>query len=302
MKSEIYYFSGTGNSLFVARQLAKEIDAKITPIPFVVGKESTDIESDVLGIIFPCYYASPGESGIPFIVQEFVRKLRSPKCKYIFAVCTHGGFPGSTIDNLSKLLKSQGATLSAGFAVRMSISYSAFDKINYAFFHKPLPETSSREKKLRAIMYRKCDEKLNKIARLIADQTATKLETTGTTARILSFFLLRLSNRLFRSRYRKLSDSVSDSAEWLTKNADKTFLTNDNCVGCETCSRICPVSDIVMRDNRPDWQHKCETCYACYAWCPNAAIYGDIVEYERRYHHPDINLSDMLWRSYMEGR
>jgi flavodoxin len=169
MKSEIYYFSGTGNSLFVARQLAKEIDAKVTPIPSIFGKDNLDIESDVLGIIFPCYYASLGESGIPFIVQEFVRKLKNARRKYIFAVCTHGGFPSSTIDNLSRLLKSQGASLSAGFDVRMSPSYSAFDKINYAFFHKPLPEMSYSEKELQATIYQKCGEKLSKIGELVSD-------------------------------------------------------------------------------------------------------------------------------------
>jgi MinD superfamily P-loop ATPase len=87
----------------------------------------------------------------------------------------------------------------------------------------------------------------------------------------------------------------------LTKNADKAFLLNDKCVGCGTCSRICPVSNIKMKDNRPEWQHNCETCYACYTWCPNASIHGEIVEYERRYHHPGIDLSDMLWRDQMDG-
>ena len=296
MNSEIFYFSGTGNSLFVARRLARAIVAKVTPVASVVGKSHIDVKSDALGIIFPCYYASLGESGVPSIVQEFVKKLTNIGTKYIFAVCTHGGFPSSTIDNLSRLLESQGAFLSAGFAVRMSISYSAFDKINHALFHRPLPEMSYGEKESQAILFEKCAEKVGKMVPLISSQTPAPLETPGVTERIVSHFFLKLSNKLFRSRYRKLSHSESDSAEWLTKNADKAFLTNDKCVGCGTCSRICPVGNIVMKDDRPDWQHNCETCYGCYTWCPNAAIYGDIVEYERRYHHPDIHLSDMLWR------
>jgi Fe-S-cluster-containing hydrogenase component 2 len=48
-----------------------------------------------------------------------------------------------------------------------------------------------------------------------------------------------------------------------------------------------------MVEGRPVWQHHCETCYACYAWCPNGAICGNIVAYNEGYHHPKVQLSDM---------
>ncbi len=58
----------------------------------------------------------------------------------------------------------------------------------------------------------------------------------------------------------------------------------------------CPVNNITMVNGKSVWQHSCETCFACFQWCPQGAIRGEIVEYEKRYHHPDVRLADMLRR------
>jgi len=67
------------------------------------------------------------------------------------------------------------------------------------------------------------------------------------------------------------------------------------CDGYGICSRICPVDNIKMVDGKPAWQHHCERCMACLQWCPMEAIQFDKVSIGRkRYHHPDVKLSDML--------
>jgi MinD superfamily P-loop ATPase len=93
----------------------------------------------------------------------------------------------------------------------------------------------------------------------------------------------------------------TDDFEYLIKNADRALMVGNECDGCGTCEKVCPVSNIMLNNNRPEWQHNCESCYACFTWCPNAAIHGDLVEYERRYHHPKIKASDMLWRNGREA-
>jgi len=99
MNSEIYYFSATGNSLVVARELARRINGKVISIPSVVDSERITTEADVIGIVFPVYFASLGGSGIPFIVEKFVRKLDTVDSRRIFAVCTHSGGPWSILNN-----------------------------------------------------------------------------------------------------------------------------------------------------------------------------------------------------------
>jgi ferredoxin/flavodoxin len=296
MKSEIYYFSGTGNSLFVAKQLAKELDARVVPIASVVGKNIAVIDSDVLGIVFPVYFATFGESGIPFIVQRFIQKPMNLNGKYIFVVCTHGGVHGSAVHSFAELLKRNRGTLSAGFAIRMSISYSAFDKLRHAIFHRELPvQIHSDERKL-TIFYEKCKDEVREIAQTVRNQRTVKLERHGKFLNLFTSILISPLRRMALSRYRRLSGMKNDKFEYLTKNADRALLVGDKCNGCGVCIRVCPVGNIILKSNRPEWQHRCESCYACYTWCPSAAIQGDLVEYERRYHHPEINVSDMFWR------
>ncbi|MCB2357259.1 hypothetical protein [Clostridium estertheticum] len=40
---------------------------------------------------------------------------------------------------------------------------------------------------------------------------------------------------------------------------------------------------------------KCEQCFACLQWCPQKAIqYGKKTAMRKRYHHPDVEIADIL--------
>lgn len=54
-KTEIYYFSGSGNSLAVARDIADRLNAKLTPVTSVMNRESVTSEAGVIGFAFPIY-------------------------------------------------------------------------------------------------------------------------------------------------------------------------------------------------------------------------------------------------------
>ena len=114
MSTEVYYFSGTGNSLAVARDLAEKTEGTLISIPAVMDKQSTKTEADNIGIVFPCYLAQL--YGIPLIVERFVRRIDNVGSKYIFAVCTCGGLENfnalPTLKNLGRLIRSMGGTLS----------------------------------------------------------------------------------------------------------------------------------------------------------------------------------------------
>ncbi|MGD2249435.1 MAG: hypothetical protein PVF58_13585 [Candidatus Methanofastidiosia archaeon] len=64
----VYYFSGTGNSFVVARDIAEKIDAELVSIAAVIREEKVVISADVLGIVFPDYH-----SGLPNIVKDFMK-------------------------------------------------------------------------------------------------------------------------------------------------------------------------------------------------------------------------------------
>lgn len=117
-KVEVYYFSGTGNSLVVARDIARKINGELISIASVIDKESIKTDANMIGIVFPVY-----NQGIPFIIKRFINKVDNLGKKYIFGVCTCGDSPCLSIECLDKLIKSKKAKLAAGFAVKMPYNY-----------------------------------------------------------------------------------------------------------------------------------------------------------------------------------
>ena len=93
MKTKLFFFSGTGNSLKMARDLAAELgDAEVVPIPEALKKLGS-IDADRIGIVFPVYMW-----GLPLIVAEFCRRLLAPSSAYIFGVATCGSWTlGTTV-------------------------------------------------------------------------------------------------------------------------------------------------------------------------------------------------------------
>src|SRR5574344_266047 len=92
----IYYFSGTGNSQWVAEQLARRTNDTALFIPQVMNNLQKDIVAgpdDVVGVVFPIYaWAAPE------IVMEFLHHVHVDEKTYTFAVCTCGSEAGRAFD------------------------------------------------------------------------------------------------------------------------------------------------------------------------------------------------------------
>jgi ferredoxin len=226
-----------------------------------------------VGVVFPVYYAT-NDDGVPLIVARFIEKIENLNSKYVFAVCTYGGMPGSTIANLKKHVESCGGRLACGFGIQMRNKYVS----------------EERQKN----QYLKQESKVQTICDYVTGQKEGKFETRGVIRKILLAPLRAIEKPIFLYRYRKLSSGKGWSFMALVPSADKSFRVNSKCTGCGICTKVCPVNNIRIIEGKPLWLHHCETCYACYAWCPNGAIYGAIVAYNDEYHHPDVQLPDML--------
>lgn len=249
MKTILYYFTGTGNSLYLTQQLSVLIpNSEIRCVTDYNGKVHSKC---MIGIIFPVYMWT-----LPNIITEFANNLLYDESCYVFSIANYGGVPGKALQNLDELLKKNNSkSLSAGFYIHMPG--------NYYPMYGGLDE--DKQKKL----FSDAKKKLVAIAEKLKDQPTLKLEKSHA---IIDTIM-----------YKALSKNINT-----VKESDSNFtLNNEKCKGCGTCVSKCPVNNIKLEDNKPVWMHNCEACMACLQYCPNEAIgYKGVKENRKRYTNP----------------
>ncbi|MHB9029932.1 MAG: EFR1 family ferrodoxin, partial [Candidatus Latescibacterota bacterium] len=118
MKTNIYFYTGTGNSLWTARKLAGELgEAALRPISKVDPAHRID-ESEAAGLVFPVHIW-----GVPRRVLAFLDILARNPSKYYFAVAVNAGQVAATLLQLKKAMAAKGLALSAGYDLVMPSNY-----------------------------------------------------------------------------------------------------------------------------------------------------------------------------------
>lgn len=259
MGTEIYWFSGSGNSLHVAKRIKEEIkSAKLIPVAEAIGK--VEELPQRLGLVFPVYAWGP-----PALVAEFIENLPAGSSEYVFAVATCGSSPGSTMSITARKLEKRGIGLDASLTLRMVENYP------------PMGGAPGNEKQ--AAVLEAAEKELDSIVEKVAEGWR------GSSGRNNLFFSL-----LGRIVYPLFSRNVSKQAG--------RFRADERCTSCGICVQVCPVKNIAMEDDGgPVWSNRCQQCFACFHWCPEEAVqFGRRTEKQPRYHHPGVSLKDMLIR------
>lgn len=255
MKTILFYFTGTGNSLAIARKLAKALeDTNLVSIASAL-KGKPDFAAERIGLVFPTYGGT-----MPRPVLEFIKKLPAGQSKYYFAIATCGRMPGAIIGRVSKLLKDRGLRLSAGFIVPMPG--------NFIPLYEAIPMDNQQK------LFEEADFEIPPIAGIIKNNKCY-IPRISIMDRIYTQMMLMLFSK--------------------NKNPAKSFQVDNKCNSCGTCEKICPVYNIRMISGKPAWSDHCAQCFACLQWCPQAAVqFGEKTPGRKRYHHPDIQLEDLL--------
>ena len=258
MKTIIYYFTGTGNSLAAARTIAAVLgDCELVPIALLRNTTGEIIPAaDRVGIVAPVY-----DLGLPAIVAEFAGRLDLSKAGYTFCVMTAGGFGGSALHQANDIVrKKNGRPLDAAWVVRMVGNF--------------VPLYSPAEGKKKDDNLAAADTRLAAIAGDIDNGIMVRPKISPVTS-LLKWLV-----------YDKFMRQIHE--------ADKKFVADEQCTRCGTCSRVCPVKNITMVEEKPEWQHHCELCMACLNLCPAHAIqWGPKTKARGRYRHPDLKMEDM---------
>lgn len=260
MKNVIYYFTGTGNSLAVARQIAEGLgDTALVPIPAALaGKEPDSAvgEAEAVGLVFPTYMHRP-----PHIVVEFITQ-GLPSANYYFSAAVNAGDRGQANRVVADRLGDAGQSLQAGFSLTMPSNYLPFG---------PAVEGEARRELFQAT------------ATAVEEIVDTVRERRPVEDRPVSFFRRHLIPGLLYGLGYKFIPGL-----------DKNFQVSELCNSCGLCAEICPVSNIQMDTGRPVWLKSCQQCFACLHFCPQTAIeYGRKTAGLARYHHPDASAADI---------
>ena len=259
MKTTIYFFTGTGNSLSVAQSLCKNLkDCELVSIASIWEDEIIKSTSEKVGFVFPLYYA-----GLPKIVKDFINKMDFSNSEYFFTVVTSAGdITDYPLYQIERILVKKSNKQNAGFFISMPNNYI----IGY--------DIHPKEKQLE--FFEIADKKINELVKIIEEQ--------GDRIRIDSSENKRKRKAKFNQEFH---DSVNQN--------DKNFYSDENCNSCGICEKICPVKNIFLVDGKPEWQHKCQQCLACINYCPEKAIqFGSQTLKTQRYHHPEFSYKILL--------
>ena len=263
MKTIIYYFSGTGNSLSVAKDISKNLDnCTLEPIVRYLKNTSLTVNYERIGFVFPLYYQQ-----VPKVVLDFINKLIFTNVRYVFSITTRGvPIAGAAIRQMSKLLKSKNIKLNLGSYVDMPQNCINGMKV---------PNIIKREK-----IFKKAKNKIKKIC--------NKIE----------FGLNNLDTEPFS--FLKNVEKLKAFQENVIIHEDR-FVSDEKCNTCNICVSICPVNNILINNKKPDWLGNCINCLACIHFCPKESIqYGNKTINSERYHHPEISLDDIKNQKYIK--
>lgn len=250
----ILYFSGTGNTRWVAQQIAEAIGEKLCYIPDLIREGNYQLqlaEGERLGICYPTHGWQP-----PRIVREFIGKMTVVgKPEFCWALTTCGDNMGEAMTILNKDLEKKGLKAETCFSVIMPESYVCL----------PFMYTDPEEKEKRKIAQAK--QQLVHIIDIIkaCRKGVVELEK-GATPRLYSYVIGSYFNKKMVTDHKFTVDA-------------------DVCIQCGKCVKMCPVDNI--EGTPPVWLHngKCTSCLACYHYCPVHAInFGKITQKRDQYY------------------
>lgn len=256
--NRIFYATGSGNSLAIAKRIKK----KIGNCECYHVNSNLDfaqpVEAEIVGFVFPVY-----SWGMPLLFRKFISSVKITKADYIFVMTNYAGSCGNSLGAFQKEMDKNNLTLNAFGEVKMPNNYVVMGT----------PDSKETAKPILVEAYKIIDEFANKIVK----------------KQSLPMKKVSLLGRL-------ASSLIYPAFALYAPNSDKSFFCTDKCNGCSICLKVCPADNITLNENKqPVWQHHCEQCHACFHWCPQEAIQLNKKSADKqRYNNPDIKVNELF--------
>lgn len=250
----IFYFSGTGNSKFVAMKVAEVTGEKARDIADYVknGEKAEFPDEERLVFVGPAYV-----SCIARTVLDFVETSSFKQGARAYFLCTCKAYMGVTPSVVEKLCG------------KKSLEYMGTAQIelpqNYITHFKMQDTEFNREMIIKSIpVIEEIAGRINNNEKLITKKPII-LEVP------LTVWTCDLYYKYFMGT--------------------KKFYATDECISCGKCAKVCINSNIKIEEGKPVWSNHCTHCMACINLCPKGAIeYGKGTIGKTRYPGPFVVL------------
>lgn len=252
----VFYFSGTGNSEFVAQTLANFLSMDLCFIPEVDPMSLTIPLEDIL-FVFPVY-----SWGIPPLIEKFIKDINLSYWDRVDSngfsvncVMVCGDEVALAPEMFRKVCKKCGFSVASIWSVIMPNNYVLLPGFN-------VDPKDLEQKKLED-----CKGRILEIAQSINAGTKRIDVVRGS----MPWIKTKLVYPLFK--------------KWGIFPQKWHYL--NNCISCGKCASICPLCNVKMQDKHPQWGRRCCSCLACYHICPvHAVAYGTVTLKKGQYFFP----------------
>lgn len=234
----ILCFSGTGNSRYVAKRIARRTgDDCVDLARWLRNGESAELVAEESLVIVAPIYAWR----LPRIVEQWIRSATfGPQVRTWF-VMTCGDEIGNAAKYNRRLCEDKNLCYMGTAEIVMPENY--------------LPMFDVPDENLAARIIERAEPEIDRVGERIAEGKPFPVPRST------------LKDRL-------KSSLVNPAFYALCVKADE-FKTDENCNGCGTCAMVCPLDNIRLQNGKPEWGKNCTQCMACICRCPRKAIeYG----------------------------
>lgn len=245
----VLFFSATGNTEFIARQLALKLgDDCLNLLDRVKRGDHSPLHSEKPFIICAPVYVCE----MPRFLAKYLKQQTFTGSREVYFIFTSGGYAGISGQLAKAMVRKKKMKYLGHAEFKMPRNYVAND-------HYPmLPAEQVQERILNSCRH---------LEEVVADiQAGRKLK-----ARHIWLFetIITLPFNPVWSRLKYKTDD---------------FYVTEGCVGCGRCERLCPLNNISLKERKPVWGQECTHCMACIANCPTEAIeYGTISQTKEKY-------------------
>lgn len=228
----ILYFSGTGNSKYVAEKIAASTEEKVISLNEIIkNNKNMNLHSEE-----PYVFVLPVYAGrMPKVVEQCIMKMKLEGSKKVYFIMTCFKTPYSSEKYIQKLCD------------KKHLDLLGFDYVNMPQSYIAMYDVPNHNQAVN--IYKNAMPRINEISEKIKMQTEFDRACSGA---MMSTFI----NPLF---YPMMVSA-------------KGFHTNDKCIGCGKCQELCPLNNITISGKKPVWGNNCTHCMACINGCSNQAI------------------------------